>query len=397
MKQQTIKQHFPALASGFSFLDNAAGAQVPRACIEGITNFLESASCNIGMPYAGSQLSTSVRDQTRIETAEFFGCKPEEVVLGPSATALTFRLSTAFSRLFKAGDEIIISELEHECNASPWRELERIGCSIKIWRATWSEGKLELTQLEKLLSSKTRLLAITGAANSLGNRPDVTGATTLAHSVGAWVVNDLVHDSPHHLPDVTKTNVDFAFFSAYKVFGTHLGFMYIRHSLLEQLPAQKLHFIPDDSLLKFEPGTNNYEGMAGWLGTLSYLRQELGDGLSGRAGLARAYETIEKIEKPLLEYALERIKNLPNAILYGEPSSQNRVGTFCYNIGNANPMEVVKYLGEQGVGVAGGHYYAMLPMTALGLYPSGAIRTSIAHYTDQSDLDKLFDALEEKD
>ncbi len=397
MKQHTIKQHFPALSSGFSFLDNAAGAQVPRACITGITNFLESASCNIGMPYTGSQLSTLVRDQTRIETAEFFGCKPEEVVLGPSATALTFRLSTAFSRLFKAGDEVIISELEHECNASPWRELERIGCVVKIWRATWSEGKLELSELEQLLSSKTRLLAITGAANSLGNRPDVTGATALAHGVGAWVVNDLVHDSPHHLPDVTKTNVDFAFFSAYKVFGTHLGFMYIRQNLLEQLPAQKLYFIPDDSLLKFEPGTNNYEGMAGWLGTLSYLRQELGDGLNGRAGLTRAYETIEQIEKPLLEYALERIKNLPNATLYGELSSQNRVGTFCFNLGSANPMEVVKYLGGQGVGVAGGHYYAMLPMTALGLYPSGAIRTSIAHYTSQADLDKLFDALEKKD
>jgi cysteine desulfurase family protein (TIGR01976 family) len=392
-----MKQHFPALTSGFSFLDNAAGAQVPRACITGITNFLESASCNVGMPYTGSQLSTFVRDQTRIETAEFFGCNGEEVVLGPSATALTFRLSTAFSRLFKVGDEIIISELEHECNASPWRELERIGCVIKIWRATWTQGKLELSELEKLLSSKTRLLAITSAANSLGNRPDVTGAAALAHSVGAWVVNDLVHDSPHHLPDVKKTNVDFAFFSAYKVFGTHLGFMYIRQSLLETLPAQKLHFIPDDSLLKFEPGTNNYEGMAGWLGTLSYLRQELGNGLSGRPGLTRAYETIEQIEKPLLEYALDRIKNLSSATLYGEPSSQHRVGTFCFNLGNANPMEVVKYLGEQGVGVAGGHFYAMLPMTALGLYPSGAIRTSLAHYTTQADLDKLFDALEKKD
>ncbi len=370
---------------------------MPRACIAGITAFLESASCNVGMPYAGSQLSTSVRDQTRLETAEFFGCSPDEVVLGPSATALTFRLSTAFSRLFKAGDEIIISELEHECNASPWRELERIGCEIKIWRAHWSEGHLDLADLEKLLSPKTRLLAITGAANSLGNRPDVAGATKLAHSVGAWVVNDLVHDSPHHLPDVKKSDVDFAFFSAYKVFGTHLGFMYVRQNLLEKLPAQKLHFIPDDSLLKFEPGTNNYEGMAGWLGTLSYLRQELGGGLAGREGLVKAYQQIEAIEKPLLEYALERLKALSGATLYGEPSSQNRVGTFCFNLAQAGPLEVVKYLGEHGVGVAGGHYYATMPMTALGLYPTGAIRASIGHYSTKADLDKLFDALEKKD
>ncbi len=392
-----MKQHFPALASGFSFLDNAAGAQVPQACITAITNFLESASCNVGMPYAGSQLSTRIRDQTRVETAQFFNCKPEEVVIGPSATALTFRLATALSRIFQAGDEIIISELEHECNASPWRELERIGCVIKIWQAKWTEGRLELADLAALLTPRTRLLAITAAANSLGNRPDVAGATALAHSVGAWVVNDVVHDSPHHLPDIQASNVDFAFFSAYKVFSTHLGFMYIREALLEALPAQKLHFIPDDSLLKFEPGTNNYEGMAGWLGTLGYLRTELGNSLPARAGLIRAYEKIESIEKPLVDYALERIKNLPNAIMYGEPSSQNRVGTFCFNLGQANPLEVVKYLGEQGVGVAGGHYYATLPMNALGLYPTGAIRTSIAHYTTQTDLDTLFDALEKKD
>jgi cysteine desulfurase family protein (TIGR01976 family) len=397
MNQPHFGQHFPALASGFSFLDNAAGAQVPRACIAAVTNFLETASCNVGMPYPGSLLSTGIRDQTRIQTAEFFRCTANEVIIGPSATALTFRLASALARIFKAGDEIIISELEHESNASPWRDLERIGCIIKIWRATWTAGHLDLSELEQLLSPRTRLLAITGAANSLGNRPDVKGAATLAHSVGAWVVNDVVHDSPHHLPDVQDTNVDFAFFSAYKVFSTHLSFMYIRESLLESLPAQKLHFIPESSLLKFEPGTNNYEGMAGWLGTLNYLRSELGDGLSGRAGLVRAFERIEAIEKPLLEYALERLKHLPNAILYGEPSTENRVGTFSFNLGETDPLEVVQYLATQGVGVAAGHCYAMLPMTGLGLFPRGAIRASIGHYSTQADLDKLFDALEKKD
>ena len=370
---------------------------MPRHCIDGMVGFLETASCNIGMPYTGSQLSTEIRTQTRLETAEFFNCLPEEIVIGPSATALTFRLSSALARLFKPGDEIIISELEHECNASPWRELEQIGCVIKIWRAVWSEGRLELAALEALLTGRTRLLAITGAANSLGNRPDVAGATKLAHSVGAWVVNDLVHDSPHHLPDVQRSGVDFAFFSAYKVFGPHLGFMYIKNSLLESLPAQKLHFLPDDSVIKFEPGTNNFECMAGWLGTLRYLRQELGDNHTGRDGLTRAYEQIETIEQPLLEYALTRLKALPNATLYGEPSKQNRVGTFCFNLGNAAPLEVAAYLGQQGIGVAAGNYYATLPMTALGLLPNGAIRTSIAHYSTQADLDKLFDALGDKD
>jgi cysteine desulfurase family protein (TIGR01976 family) len=392
-----MQKHFPALASGFSFLDNAAGAQVPQACINAVSAFLSTASCNVGMPYLGSELSTHTREQTRLETAQFFNCQPEEVVIGPSATALTFRLSAALARIFKPGDEVILSELEHECNASPWRDLERVGCVIKVWKAHWSEGRLELSDLEKLLTPRTRLLAITSAANSLGNAPDVAGAVKLAHSVGAWVVNDQVHASPHHLPDVEQSGVDFAFFSAYKVFSTHLGFMYLRRGLLEALPAQKLHFIPEDSLLKFEPGTNNFEGMAGWLGTLAYLRSELGGGLSGREGLVAAYKHIEQIEQPLLEYALERIKALSGAKLYGEPSSQNRVGTFCFNIGNTDPLEVSRYLGTQGVGVAAGHYYATMPMTALGLYPTGAIRASIAHYSSKADLDKMFDALEKKD
>ncbi|MFN3267009.1 MAG: cysteine desulfurase-like protein [Deinococcales bacterium] len=392
-----MQKHFPALASGFSFLDNAAGAQVPQACIDGITQFLSNASCNVGMPYAGSQLSTQTREQTRLETAQFLNCQPDEVVIGPSATALTFRLSGAFARIFKPGDEIVISELEHECNASPWRDLERIGCVVKVWKAHFPEGRLALTDLEPLLSARTRLLAITSAANSLGNTPDVAGAVRLAHAVGAWVVNDQVHASPHHLPDVAASGVDFAFFSAYKVFSTHLGFMYVRRALLEQLPAQKLHFLPEHSLLKFEPGTNNFEAMAGWLGTLGYLRSELGAGLAGRAGLVAAYKRIQALEQPLLEYALERFKALPNAILYGEPTAHGRVGTLSFNLRGADPLEVATYLGQHGVGVAAGHCYATMPMQALGLMPNGAIRASIAHYSTTADIDKLFEALEQKD
>ncbi len=392
-----MQKHFPALASGFSFLDNAAGGQVPQQCIDGISTFLSQASCNVGMPYPGSESSTKVREQTRQETADFFGCKANEVVIGPSATALAFRLSNAFARVFKVGDEIVVSELEHECNASPWTQLERMGCTIKIWRATWPEGRLDLHDLQKLLTQRTRLVAICGAANSLGNAPDVAGVVQLAHAVGAWVVNDLVHLSPHQLPNVKATGVDFAFFSAYKVFGPHLGFLFVRERLLPELPAQKLHFIPDDSLLKFEPGTNNFEGMAGWLGTLRYLRQELGDGIAGRAGLERAYGRIAEIEKPLLDFALQQLHSMPEVHLYGEPESANRVGTFCFNFGNADPMNVVQHLGQNGVGVAAGHYYATMPMTALGLYPSGAIRASVAHYNTEEDLQKMFKLLGQKD
>ncbi|WP_027881975.1 cysteine desulfurase-like protein [Meiothermus rufus] len=394
----SIQAQFPALATGFSFLDNAAGAQVPRQCIEGMAQFLATSSCNVGMPYPGSRAATLVRDKARQETAFFFNCKPSEVAIGPSATALTFILSRAFSRLFSEGDEVVISELEHEANASPWRNLEEKGVQVRVWKARWDQGgRLEPADLKALVTPKTRLVAVTSAANSLGTVPDVAAAAEIAHQVGAWCITDMVHYSPHHLPDVQASGVDMAFFSAYKVFGPHIAFLYVREALIPLLPTDKLWFIPQDSLLKFEPGTNNHECMAGWLGTLEYLRNELGGGKPRREGLLEAYKQIEAIEQPLVAQTIERLQGIPGLELYGLPTPQGRVGTFCFNLKGHPPLAVAERLAQVGVGVAAGHYYATMPMQALGLWPEGAIRASIAHYTTQTDLDKLVTGLQGSD
>jgi cysteine desulfurase family protein (TIGR01976 family) len=394
----SIQTQFPALAGGFSFLDNAAGAQVPGQCIEGIARFLATSSCNVGMPYPGSIAATGVREEARKQTAEFFNCKPSEVAIGPSSTALAFILSRAFSRLFSEGDEVVISELEHEANASPWRNLEGVGVRVRVWKARWDEGgRLEPADLRALVSPKTRLVAITSAANSLGTTPDVAAAAAIAHAAGAWCITDLVHYSPHHLPDVQASGVDMAFFSAYKVFGPHMAFLYVREELMARLPTDKLWFIPEDSLLKFEPGTLNHEGLAGWLGTLGYLRNVLGGGKPGREGLLEAYRRIQAIEEPLVAQTLERLQNVPGLQLYGMPTPRGRVGTFCFNLQEQAPLAVAARLAKVGVGVAAGHYYATLPMQALGLWPDGAIRASIAHYTTQTDLDRLMAGLQGSD
>jgi cysteine desulfurase family protein (TIGR01976 family) len=385
--------HFPALQNNFSFLDNAAGAQVPTRCIDAISSFLTNASCNVGMPYPGSQAATRVKNQARVETAQFLNCQPSEIVIGTSATALTFQLARAFSRAWGEGDEVVISELEHEANASPWRDLERVGVKVHVWRAQWPEGRLHLEDLQPLLNSRTRLLAVTSAANSIGSAPDVAGAAALARSVGAWTITDLVHFAPHHLPDVAALGVDFAVFSAYKVFSTHAAFMYVREGLLPELLADKLHFIPDDSLQKFEPGTTNHEALAGWLGTLEYLRADVGNGSDGREGLETAYKCIEDLERTLSAFALEVLPGVPGLTLYGEPRLEGRVGTFCFNLNDQEPMRVAEKLGAAGIGVAAGHYYATMPMTALGLMPNGAIRASITHYSTQEDLERLVGAL----
>ena len=391
---EQFRSRFPALAAGFSFLDNAAGAQVPEQCIRRIGEFLSNASCNVGMPYPGSQLAVDVKAQARAETAEFFNCKPSEVILGTSATAITFILARAFGKLWGEGDEVIISELEHEADASPWRLLAERGVTVKVWRARWPESELHLDDLRELVTPRTRLLAVCSAANSLGTTPDVAGAAEIAHEAGAWVISDMVHYAPHHLPDVQRAGVDFAFFSGYKVFGPHAAFLYVREGLLEGLPADKLHFIPDDSPLKFEPGTQNHECLAGWLGTLEYLRHDLGGGLAGRAGLEAAFQHIEALEQPLVDFMLSELPKIPGLTLYGVPRAEGRVGTFCLNLDGKAPMQVAEHLARAGVGVAAGHYYATMPMTALGLLPDGAIRASVAHYTTREDLERLLKALD---
>jgi cysteine desulfurase family protein (TIGR01976 family) len=387
-------EHFPALRSGFSFLDNAAGAQVPSHTIEAITRFLSQGSCNVGMPYPASRVATEIKAQARAATADFLHCKPEEVMLGTSATSLTFQLARAFSRLFQAGDEVVISELEHESNASPWRSLESQGVHLKVWKARWPQGQLEPSELRPLLTPRTRLVAVSAASNAVGSTPDIAAVSELARAVGAWVIVDAVHSSPHHLPDVKAWGADFAVFSPYKVFGPHLGCMYVRQELLPRLPADRLWFIPEDSPQKFEPGTANHEGLAGWLGTFRYVREVLGEGRTGREGLEHAWRRIESLERPLLETTLERLLSHPRVTLYGPREPQGRVATFCFNVPGRSPRAVAEHLAQHGVAVAAGHYYATLSAQALGIMPEGAVRASLLHYNTAEDIDRLLSGLD---
>ena len=389
----SFAEHFPALRTGFRFLDNAAGAQVPTHCIEALSGFLAGGSCNVGQPYPASRRATELKAQARAETADFLGCAPGEVMLGTSATALAFQLGRAFSRLFTAGDEVVISELEHEANAGPWRALQAQGVAVKLWRARWPEGRLDVADLAPLLTPRTRLVALTAAANSVGTLPDVAAAGRLTRAAGAWLVVDAVHSSPHHLPDVRAWDADFALFSPYKVFGPHMGCLYVREGLLAQLPADKLWFVPDDSPQKFEPGTANHEALAGWLGSLRYLREVLGGGLPGREGLARAYARIEQLERPLLEAGLARLRALPHVQLHGLPGPEGRAATFCFSVKGHSARAVAERLAEDGIGVAAGHYYATMAMDALGKMPDGAVRASLLHYNTLEDVGALGAAL----
>ena len=391
---QAARAQFPQLANGMAFLDNAAGGLMPQRSIDAITTFLtRHGAMNAGMGYAESDHVLEVKTRARELTATFLNAQPHETVLGPSASALAFRLAGAFARLWGPGDEVIISELEHEANASPWRELERVGVTVRLWKARQPDVTLHVEDLRPLLSERTRLLAVCAAANSLGVAPPVAEATRAAREAGAWTVVDAVHSAPHHLPDVRAWGADFVTFSPYKVFAPHLGALYVREDLLDGLPAQKLEFMAENDPAKMEHGTGQYELWAGWLGSLEYLAGLGGSESVTRPALERAYQSFEDHERALARQMLDGLTALPKVTLYGPHGTEGRVGTAAFRVAGRTPREVAAHLSTRGVCVASGHFYAALPIRALGLYPEGVVRASLAHYTTEEDVARLIEGV----
>lgn len=388
-----MRAHFPSLSPDLAYLDNAAGAMLPQSAINAVTRFLTThGGANVKQSFALSRDVTALKDEARRQSAAFLGCGPDEVVIGPSATALAWQLSRAFSRLWGSGDEVIVSELEHEANHSPWRALERVGVTVRIWRACWPGGELSPADLQELLSPRTKLVALCAAANSVGSLAPVEEAAALARTVGAWTLVDAVHSAPHFLPEAAGWGVDFALVSPYKVFGPHLGLMFVKRDLVSGLPAEKLSFVPGDDITKFEAGTAQHELLAGWLGSLAYLA-ELGEGELSRATLQAAYRRIEALEAPLVARLVEGLGELPQVTLYGQSGVAGRVGTVCFNVAGVAPRAVAEHLAREGVAVAAGHYYSLLPLGALGLLPLGAVRASVAHYTALEEVERLLEGL----
>lgn len=387
-----LPDRFPALA-GRAYLDNAAGGLLPQRAIAAVTAHLNAYGAVNAMAHPPGERVAELRARSRAGTALFLNARPEDVALAGSATALAFRLAAAFARRWGPGDEVILSGLEHEANASPWRELERVGVTVRVWHARRPDMRLHADDLAALLGPRTRLLALTAASNALGVAPDVAAFAAQARAAGAWTVVDAVHAAPHALPDVERWGADFAFFSPYKVFGPHLGALWVRPELRGRLPWPRLSFVPEDDITGLEHGTPPYELLAGWLGTLDYLR-ELGGGADlDRAALEAAFDRIAELERPVLARLLEGLLARPDVTVYGPHTTAGRVGTLAFRVTGEAPLQTARRLGRSGVDVAAGHFYAPLPIQDLGLYPEGVVRASIAHYTTAGDIERLLAAL----
>lgn len=389
-----IRTQFPSLGGGRAYLDNAAGGLLPQRSIDAITAHLTHYGATNALPgHTPGQDMIALKQRAREGTALFLNAHPGDVALGPSATALAFRLGTAFSRLWGPGDEIILSGLEHEANASPWRDLERVGVKVHVWHARQPDMQLHLDDLRPLLNSKTRLVAFTAASNTLGVTTVIPDITEMARSVGAWTVVDAVHYAAHRIPDVQAWGADFVTFSPYKVFGPHLGALWINPEHRPHLPWPKLSFFPDGDITGLEHGSAPFELLAGWLGSLDYLRELGGGDRLNRNVLENASARIAELEQPVAARLLSGLLENPRVTLYGPHTNSGRVGTFAFRVNGETPDLTAARLTERGVDVGAGHFYAVQPLSDLGLYPEGVVRASIAHYTTLEDIERLLAGL----
>lgn len=389
-----LREQFPPLQTGRVYLDNAAGGLLPRRSIAAVTDHLTRYGATNALPgHQPGREILALKAWAREATALFLNAEASDVAVGPSATAMAFRLAAAFARLWGPGDEVVVSGLEHEANASPWRELEHVGVTVKVWHARQPEMRLVAEDLAALLSPRTRLVAVTAASNALGVAPDIAAITAQVRAAGAWTVVDAVHAAPHTLPDVRAWGADFVTFSPYKVWGPHLGALWIRPELRGGLPWPRLSFVPEGDITGIEYGTPQYELQAGWLGTLDYLRELGGGETLTRAALEQAYAHIAALEAPVTERLLTGLQALEHVTLYGPQTLEGRFGTFAFRLSGETPEQTAGRLTADGVDVAAGHFYAVQPLRDLGLYPEGVVRASIAHYTTLEDAERLLAAL----
>jgi cysteine desulfurase family protein (TIGR01976 family) len=379
---EAVRSRFSSLSSGFAFFDAPGGTQVPDEVGTAVVRCYRQASGNLGAPYATSRrLEELVADAHR-RAAAFFGCTADEVVLGANMTSLNFTLTRTMARQLSAGDEVVVTRLDHDGNVAPWLELaEDSGVVVRV-ADVHADTTLDLDDLARQLSPRTRVVAFPWAANSVGTVVDVAAVAALAHEAGALAWVDAVHSAPHQAMDVVAAGADVVLCSAYKFYGPHLGLAYGRRELLESWRPYKVRPQPTTPVARrFETGTLPHELLAALVACFDYL-----DSLGGLPALAAH-------ERRLGDRFLANLASMPGgANLYGLASMEGRVPTFLVNFDGVPSGDLSAALAERGFGVwSHGHFYALGLSERIGW--GEALRIGLCHYNTLDELDRLQDAL----
>jgi cysteine desulfurase family protein (TIGR01976 family) len=395
-----VRSAFPALQDDFIFFDNAAGAQSPQAVLHAVAHHLLHRNVQRGGRYRQSQEVDAAIAQARASVAELVNARhPDEISFGMNATSFMRLVSIAIGQSLRDRREIIITDLDHEANIAVWLALEREGAKI-VWWHFRDDGRLHPEDLDKLLSTRTRIVACTLASNAIGSILNISEVSRRAHAAGAEVFVDAVHYGPHGPIDVQAFDCDYLVCSGYKIFSPHMGFLWGRLEILNALPTFREEFVPDTTPAKLEIGTYIYENVAGMDAAVRYL-EDLGRVINPaakarRAALVAATEAVRDYEAQLSSAMLD-VLSKAGATVYGVTAKDQisqRTPTLCFNLPGILAMKVTEQFANQNIGVRDGHMYSPRLMERLGLTrESGAVRASLVHYNTLEEVQKFGRAL----
>lgn len=393
-----VRAAFPALAGDWAFLDNAGGSQVLRTAAERMADYMLTTSVQTGASYAVSEHATARMTEARAAVARLVNAaRPEEVVFGPSTTVLMRFLATAMASQFEPGDEVILTEFDHESNIGPWHGLESRSVTFKTWPVNRDDHAIDLDALDALLTERTRLVCVTHCSNILGTINPVRQIADRVHAAGARLCVDAVAYAPHRAVDVQAFAADFYLFSFYKTFGPHFAMLYGRHDHLLGLDGLYHYFYGRERVPhKLEPGNVSYEAAWSCTAIVDYL-EGLGGGTGTRAALEAGFEAVAEQEERLSARLLDWLDTRNDLVVVGsrKPDRATRVPTIAFKPVSGEADALVRRVDAARVGIRHGDFHSRRLVEALGLADRGGVlRASMVHYNTVEEVDRLIGALE---
>lgn len=394
-----VRAAFPALAGDWAFFDNAGGSQVLGRVADRVRDYLLTTSVQTGASYDVSLQATARLAEARTAIARLVNAaRPEEVVLGPSTTVLMRFLSLAMAHRFQPGDEIVVTDFDHESNIGPWLALEERGVIVRTWQIDPATREIDLADLDALLGPKTRLVCVTHCSNILGTINPVRAIADRVHAAGAELCVDAVAYAPHRAVDVQAFGADYYVFSFYKTYGPHFAVLWGRYDRLLELDGLYHWFYGRDKVpLKLEPGNTNYELAWGSAGIVDYV-DELGGGTGDRAAIERAFEAIAAHEEEIGEHLMGWLRARNDIDIVGRREAERavRVPTISFKIAGRNAADIVHRVDPHRIGIRHGDFHSRRLVEALGLADAGGVvRVSMVHYNTPEEVDRLIRALDD--
>ena len=397
------RAEFPPLANGWVYFENAGGTYVPRSVIDAMDRFMRECQCQPGWEFPSSRSARERLQRSQALLAEAINAGRDEIVIGPSTTLNVYVLANALRPQLAAGDEIVVTNQDHEANSGAWRRLEEFGVVVREWRIDPVTGDLDPGDLDDLLNERTRLVCFPHVSNIVGSVNDVAEITARAHAVDAMVCVDGVATVAHDLPDMKALDVDFYLFSLYKLYGPHLATLYGKRERIASLRNQNHFFVENQVPEVIHPGGLNYESTAAAAGIVDYFEAVYShhfgaEDNSLRARIERVYALFRSQESSLMERLLEHLRERPGVRLIGRDTKDAgaRAPTISLTVDGHRPQAIAEALLGHEIAVGHGHFYGYRCVQGLDIDPDdGVLRISMVHYNTLEEVDRLVDALEQ--